>query len=208
MNNYIKGLIEEGEHYQQDFKFLINDSKKIAKSFSAFANTYGGRLLVGVKDNGVVAGVRSDEEIYMLEAASNLYLKPAIEFSKKVWNVEGKIVVEATIPKGMNFPYKALSEEGKWLAYVRVKDQNYLANSVQMKIWNNVRFKRNIRIRYEKEEQWLMDYLNQNQRISLNLFAKKVKISRHVAENIIVKLIMVNVLKLNYSETGAFYTLA
>jgi predicted HTH transcriptional regulator len=42
-------LIEEGEHQQQDFKYCINDSKKIAKSLVAFANTDGGRLLIGVK---------------------------------------------------------------------------------------------------------------------------------------------------------------
>ena len=29
--------------------------EKIAKSLSAFANTEGGRLLVGVKDNGKIA---------------------------------------------------------------------------------------------------------------------------------------------------------
>jgi len=52
MSHYIKNLIEEGEHQQLDFKYEISDSKKIARSLVAFANTDGGRLLVGVKDNG------------------------------------------------------------------------------------------------------------------------------------------------------------
>ena len=63
--DYIQRLISEGEHVHQDFKFEISDARKIAKSISAFANTEGGRLLVGVKDNGKIAGVRSEEEIYM-----------------------------------------------------------------------------------------------------------------------------------------------
>lgn len=46
---YILELIEEGEHEMQDFKFSISDSRKIARSISAFANHSGGRLLVGVK---------------------------------------------------------------------------------------------------------------------------------------------------------------
>ena len=50
--DYIQQLIAEGEHVHQDFKFAISDARKIAKSLSAFANTEGGRLLVGVKDNG------------------------------------------------------------------------------------------------------------------------------------------------------------
>ena len=68
--DYIHSLIAEGEHQQQDFKFEISDARKIAKSLSAFANTEGGRLLIGVKDNGKIAGIRSDEEKYMMEAAA------------------------------------------------------------------------------------------------------------------------------------------
>lgn len=70
--DYIHARIAEGEHQQQDFKFEISDARKIAKSLSAFSNTDGGRLLVGVKDNGKIAGVRSEEEIYMIEAAAKL----------------------------------------------------------------------------------------------------------------------------------------
>lgn len=47
--DYIQQLITEGEHVHQDFKFAISDARKIAKSLSAFANTGGGRLLIGVK---------------------------------------------------------------------------------------------------------------------------------------------------------------
>ena len=64
--DYIHTLIAEGEHQQQDFKFEISDARKIAKTLSAFANTDGGRLLIGVKDNGKIAGVRSEEEKYII----------------------------------------------------------------------------------------------------------------------------------------------
>ena len=56
---YIHALIAEGEHQQQDFKFEISDARKIAKTLSAFSNTDGGRLLIGVKDNGKIAGRRA-----------------------------------------------------------------------------------------------------------------------------------------------------
>ncbi|MDP4292685.1 MAG: ATP-binding protein [Bacteroidota bacterium] len=72
MSKYIRKLIEQGEHQQQDFKFEISDARKIARSLAAFANTDGGRLLVGVKDNGAIAGVRSNEEFYMVELAAQL----------------------------------------------------------------------------------------------------------------------------------------
>ena len=35
MSNHLYRLINEGEHQQQDFKFCINDSKKIAKLLRA-----------------------------------------------------------------------------------------------------------------------------------------------------------------------------
>jgi len=43
-------LIDEGEHQCLDFKFRIDSSLKIAKTLSAFANSDGGKLLIGVKD--------------------------------------------------------------------------------------------------------------------------------------------------------------
>ena len=50
--------IGEGEHQRQDFKYKITDSAKLARTISAFANTDGGRLLIGVRDDGVLCGVR------------------------------------------------------------------------------------------------------------------------------------------------------
>ena len=56
--SYILRMIEEGEHQHQDFKLRVDDPHKIAKTLSAFANTEGGRLLIGVRDSGEVAGCR------------------------------------------------------------------------------------------------------------------------------------------------------
>ena len=63
MNNrqYLQSLISEGEHQQQDFKYRVSDALKLAKSVSAFANTDGGRLLIGVRDDGNMSGVRDEE---------------------------------------------------------------------------------------------------------------------------------------------------
>ena len=51
--------ISEGEGQQLDFKFAITDSKKIARSMAAFANSDGGVLLIGVKDNGKIVGIKT-----------------------------------------------------------------------------------------------------------------------------------------------------
>ena len=45
-------LIAQGEHEQQDFKYKVTDAIKLARSVSAFANTNGGRLLIGLHAEG------------------------------------------------------------------------------------------------------------------------------------------------------------
>ena len=83
MPDYIKRLIAEGEHQMLDFKFEVSDFRKIARTLVAFSNTDGGRLLVGVKDNGTIAGVRSEEEYFMIEGAARIYCKPEVHFKVK-----------------------------------------------------------------------------------------------------------------------------
>jgi len=46
----ITTLIEQGEGQQLDFKFEVSDAVKIARSLTAFANTVGGKLLIGVNN--------------------------------------------------------------------------------------------------------------------------------------------------------------
>ena len=146
--SHLKNLILTGEHQQLDFKFEISDSRKIAKTLVAFSNSDGGKLLIGVKDNGRIAGVRTDEEFFMVQAAADMYCKPAVTFESKRWVVEGKTVLEVTIPKGKNLPYLAETEPNKWLAYIRVKDENILATTVHLRVWRNKTHDKGILIEY------------------------------------------------------------
>jgi len=67
----LKELIAKGEGERLDFKQTITSAQKIAKTLSAFANTKGGVLLVGIKDNGSPAKIQPEEEKYMLEMSAN-----------------------------------------------------------------------------------------------------------------------------------------
>ena len=83
MESFLRKLIAEGENQQLDFKYCITDSRKIARTLSAFSNTDGGRLLIGVRDNGSLAGIRSDEEIYMVDTAAHLFCRTEITYTVK-----------------------------------------------------------------------------------------------------------------------------
>ena len=109
--------------------------KKIARSLVAFANTDGGRLLIGVKDNGNIAGVRSDEEYYMVESAAKIYSKPPIDFTTRQHTIDGKTILEVIIEPSKEKPHFAKDEEGKWWAYFRKDDENKLATKVMIEVW-------------------------------------------------------------------------
>jgi predicted HTH transcriptional regulator len=206
-NRYIQELIGQGENQQLDFKFEINDARKIARTLSAFANTDGGKLLIGVKDNGKIAGIRSEEEYHMIEAAAQMYCKPELAFRSRKWEVQGKTILEVDIEMIENRPCFALSEDNHWIAYVRVNDQNIKANRVLLKVWRKGRRKKGIFIKYSQTEKTLLNYLEVNSEISLSKFCRISKISRRTAEEILAKLISLDVLQIRLSEKGTVYKL-
>ncbi|TVQ94533.1 MAG: ATP-binding protein [Bacteroidetes bacterium] len=207
MSSYIQKLILQGEHQKQDFKFQVNDSRKIARTISAFANTDGGKLLIGVKDNGVVAGVRSDEEFHMIEAAAQMYCKPEMDFACRTWNVDGKTVLEIDIPVLDSKPCFAESENGKWLAYIRVGDQNFLASTIQLKYWKRQSREAGTFIRYTHKEKILLDFLNENSFITLNKFCKLASIPKYLAENLIVNLLITGTIEMGQNEKTTWFRL-
>jgi hypothetical protein len=207
MITHIHNLIQSGENQQLDFKFEISDSRKIAKTLVAFSNTDGGTLLIGVKDNGKIAGVHTDEEFYMVQAAANMYCKPEVVFDSKRWVVDGKTVLEIIIPKGSAMPYFAQSEPNKWLAYVRIRDENILATSVHLKVWRNKNHNRGILIEYSDKIKKLMEYLEFNPSISVSKFCRTAFLPKAIAENIIADLVYFGLIDAVYNGHHFIYCL-
>ena len=206
--NRIKELIAQGEGMHLDFKFEISDAAKIARSLVAFANTDGGTLLVGVKDNGKIAGVRSEEEFYMIENAAQRYCKPPLDFSTKEWTLEGKKVLEVNIRKSDRLPHKAPDKLGHFKAYIRRADENLLANGVQMKIWNKQKSRTNIQFAYRDEEKLLLELLKSHSSISLSHFMKRSGLSRYRAENMLANFILLGLAQMNSTPEGIRFSAA
>ncbi len=208
MSAHLLKLIQEGEHQTQDFKFCISDSKKIAKSLVAFANTDGGRLLIGVKDNGNIAGVRSDEEYYMIESAAKIYSKPEISFDTRQYFIDGKSVLEVQIESSKERPHFAKDENGKWLAYIRQNDENKLATKIMIDVWRKQKSPRGVFIRYSETEKFLLDYLEDNDYISQSQFSKKAKISYKNAGKVIVDFIVLGILQPITKDTKMVFSIS
>ncbi len=204
---YIQKLIDEGEHIHQDFKFAISDARKIAKSISAFSNTEGGRLLVGVKDNGKIAGVRSEEEIYMIEAAAKMYCIPQVNISNKIFRVQGKDILEVSIEESKNKPVCAIDENNKAWAYVRIKDENILADTVFLNRWKYNKQDEKVFVTYSEREKYLLDILSKNKELTLNQCSRLSKIPRITTSRLLADFIRFDLVEQIFREHTFYFRL-
>jgi len=207
MDRYLKKLISDGENQKLDFKYCVSDSRKIARTLSAFANTDGGKLLIGVRDNGSIAGIKSEEEYYMVDTAVQLFCRPEIAFTIKQHITGGKTILEVEVLKGNKRPYQVKNENGKWISYFRHHDQNLVANKVLLQIWRKKEKPSGVLIRFGKAENTLLEYLRKNGSITLSRFRKIARIPPYKAEMILSNLIIFKVLIMYASEKGFSYEL-
>lgn len=197
---YLRALIAEGEHQQLDFKFEINDARKIARTLSAFSNTEGGRLLVGVKDNGRISGVRSDEEYYMAESAAMLYCKPEVAFETRNILIDGKSVLEVYIPPVTRKPVYARDHKNRWMAYIRVADENILASTVQLEVWREDPKSRGKLLEFTRREQFLLKYLESLPGAPLGKIQRDTGFRRKELVALLTKLVLFDVVEMQFRE--------
>ncbi|MBK9290399.1 MAG: ATP-binding protein [Bacteroidetes bacterium] len=207
MSDYIHKLIAQGEHQQLDFKFEISDSRKIARTLVAFANTDGGRLLIGVKDNGAIAGVRSEEEYYMVEAAAQLYCRPEVKFKTREWNVDGKVVLEVVVPKSTDVKHKAPLKGDDFKVFIRVDDKNILADRMLLAYWRLSESGKAVHIRITQVEMKLFSMLSDGLRISLETFSAQAGISRKKAEDVLLKMMLIGLIELKMNDKETYFIL-
>jgi predicted HTH transcriptional regulator len=208
MSAYIQNLIEEGEHQQLDFKYQVTDAKKIARSVAAFANTDGGRLLIGVKDNGRIVGIRSDEEFYMMESAAEMYCKPAVSIDAKTWNIRGKQVLEVIIPEQKESgPVTAPDPDGVYRAYVRKDDMNLIADSVLHSVWQRKSRGEGAYILYSDNEKSVLNNLKNRDAVLIDDLSENTGIPRDVLTNVLINLVLAEIVKLSPGLKGSEFSL-
>lgn len=198
---YIAGLVAEGEHERQDFKFAVSDARKIARSLSAFANNAGGRLLVGVKDNGTIAGVRSDEDIYVLEQAAEMYCRPRVSLRVTPFLCDGGlVVVRAEVEPSIVKPVQARDEDGRWRAYFRVKDENIMAHPLMVMGWKKAVSRQGELMALDGLSREVLDVIDSAQPLPVNEIYGKVRIPRKGVDDVLAALLAMSVVKLEYID--------
>ena len=105
-----KGLsetIEKGEDTFTEFKEEKAHSDDLAAEIVAFANTEGGKILLGISDKKEVRGVSNpDKEMLRVENVSRNNCEPPLTVNIEKIKINNEIVLGIYIPKGPERPYR------------------------------------------------------------------------------------------------------
>lgn len=193
-------LIGEGEHEQQDFKFAISDARKIARSISAFANNSGGRLLIGVKDNGAVAGIRSEEDVCLVEQAAEMYCRPAQKIEATAYAMKGgAVVVSIAVASAQRRPVRVVEEAGRLQAYFRVADENISVPEWVERVWRGPRSRS---LSLDGPDTALMRLLGNGESLGFDDIARLLHITAGDAAEAIARVVALDLARLVHRPDG------
>lgn len=181
--NKIAKWIKEGEGPMLDFKASITSEPKIARSIVAFANSRGGKIVVGVEDKGFIMGVDADQEEYSLLKAANEYCRPAIPLEFERYEVQHKLLLIAYVAESNIKPHIAINKKGKEKIYVRIADEcvvpdNTISQLLQSGDMNNLQ-RTSVYTRIKRD---LIQYLKVNRTISVSEFMKQYQCTERSAQ--------------------------
>ena len=202
----LEQLIAKGEGVQLDFKQSINNQKKIARTLAAFANNRGGKLLVGVRDNGELLGCDTEEEMFMIYEAAEHFCEPPIDVSFTIYEtVDDLSVLEAEIKNSLRKPHFAMDDHDEWQLYMRSHDKTLLASKHTQKMLEQEEFTQTGKL--DSKEQFALDFLQKNEFLLPKEFARRLNISLQRANIILVKLTKLGLILYNKDGRGDYYVL-
>lgn len=119
MNKIVKEIINNGE--TETIEFKQNFSNTVITSINAFANVKGGKIIIGVQDNGNIGGIEINNEtiqnwINEIKNKTNPSIIPTIE----VFEIDNKKIAVIEVDE---YPIKPVSFKGRY--YKRVKNSNH-----------------------------------------------------------------------------------
>lgn len=77
MNKWIEEIIEAGEGYHIEFKESLD--KSFIEEVCAFANSSGGKVILGVSDKGSIKGINTDNSFRSRVQDSLRQLQPYLD---------------------------------------------------------------------------------------------------------------------------------
>lgn len=198
----------EGEGSTLEFKVQVPSAKKIARTLCAFANTRGGRIIVGVMDNGEIVGVVDvEKEKMLLQEAARFYCEPAIPLTFKVYEEHFLPVLVARIKASKHKPHAVFQNEDTTKVYIRVQDKTMPASKLVTKTLANEEADAPQRSLNSKE-QGIMGYVAKRESVTIKDVSIKFNLSKRRARRMLVALTQEGFLREHATSKEDFYTLS
>jgi ATP-dependent DNA helicase RecG len=105
----IMQVLAQGEDSYNQFKKDVTNIDALAIEIIAFSNTLGGRIFIGVDDDGTVTGLSTDDVRrinQLLSNAASQNVKPAVNPLAEVAMIDDRRIIIIEVAKGINKPYQ------------------------------------------------------------------------------------------------------
>lgn len=102
-------ILSQGEDSLNQFKKNITNADSLAAEIVAFSNGLGGRLFIGVDDDGTVTGLSKEDIQRLNQLVSNTASQnviPAVNPTTIISTVRDLLILTVEVPKGINKPYQ------------------------------------------------------------------------------------------------------
>ncbi|MDO5667366.1 MAG: ATP-binding protein [Alcaligenaceae bacterium] len=120
-------IITNGENSGIEFKRDDIRPEQLAKEVVAMANFQGGRILLGVEDDGSITGIqRADLEKWVMNVFQSKIHPMILPFYEEVKLDDDKIIAVVSFSLGISKPY-VLRHDGKEEIYIRIGTTSRLA---------------------------------------------------------------------------------
>ncbi|WP_022835816.1 RNA-binding domain-containing protein [Salisaeta longa] len=207
----LQQLVALGEGVSLEFKRRVPRAPRIAKEVVALANTHGGRILLGVADDGTITGVSdASEEAFAFDQAVAQYTAPPVPYrTERIVIAPGRDVLLVVVPESDQKPHRLLNAAaaGDGTPYVRVKEMSVEASDESVRLMQAGDATNGVTFAFGETESLLMRYLDDYGRITVAQFAQLADVSTDEASVILVRLVRADVLRLHADRGADYFTL-
>ncbi|TNJ38778.1 ATP-binding protein [Chlorobaculum thiosulfatiphilum] len=209
-------LVAEGEGLRIEFKRLVHSAPKIARSITAFANTSGGVILIGVDDDRRIVGIHSEKEtLEVIDEAMRFYIEPKPRIGVSFAEFRRRMVLFVDIPQSPERPHFHVERESRRdsgkrgverRVFIRDGSHNKAASEECIALMLSSR--EPLKVSFTDRERRLLDWLNRHNRITAEEFADNAGIPMKESRRILVSLVRSGALRLDTVNGIGGYTLA
>lgn len=211
-DNPLDEYLYEGEGERLEFKQTLNSEYKIARTLSAFANTRGGVILIGIKDDRTITGIDVDEERHIIEQAAGFWTSPVIQIKiEEIYlfphNDEDKekAILKVTVAESRQKPHFAIGKNGIKQAYLRQNDKTLMAGDRALALMKT--HQTNDQPALSPNERRLISYLRLEEKITLKKYMALVNVSRRRARRELNDALEKGIIRILEHEKEPYYTL-